>query len=80
MFLRKDHPKFMKKRQIANSNNKFRKHEKNQIKQTLYDIVDKNSRARDIRKSRFNKDIINREMDMVATNVILYTLTVSNLK
>ena len=28
MFLRKDHPKFMKKRQIVNSNNKFRKHQK----------------------------------------------------
>ena len=74
MFLRKDNSNFMKKRQVVNSNKKFRKHEKNQIKQTRYDIVDKNSRARDVRKSRFNKDIINREMDMVTTNLILYTL------
>lgn len=74
MFLRKDHPKFMKKRQTSNANKMIRKHEKNQIKQTRYDIVDKNSRALDVVKSRFNKEIINREMDMVATNVILYTL------
>lgn len=74
MFLRKDNSNFMKKRQVVNSNKKFRKHEKNQIKQTRYDIVDKNSRAFDVKKSRFNKDIINHEIDMVATNVILYTL------
>ena len=80
MFLRKDHPKFMKKRQIANSNKKGRKHEKHITKDLIFDVVDKRTRAFDVKKSRFNKDIINHEMDMVATNLILYTLTVSNLK
>lgn len=76
MFLRKDHPKFMKKRQTANPNKMIRKHEKN-IKEIRYDIVDKKSRALDVLKSRFNKEITNHEMAMVATNVILYTLCLS---
>jgi len=80
MFLRKDHPKFMKKRQITNSNNKFRKHQKHITKEPVFDIVDKRTRAFDVKKSRFNKAIVNHEIDMVATNVVLYTLTISNLK
>jgi predicted polyphosphate/ATP-dependent NAD kinase len=80
MFLRKDHPKFMKKRQIANSNNKFRKHQKHITKEPVYDIVDKRTRSFDVKKSRFNKVIINHEMDMLATNVLLYTLTITNRK
>ena len=57
MFLRKDHPKFMKKRQIANSNKKGRKHEKHITKELIFDVVDKRARAFDVKKSRFNKSI-----------------------
>tara|TARA_A100001015_G_C15012734_1_gene723980 strand:+ start:1638 stop:1847 length:210 start_codon:yes stop_codon:yes gene_type:complete len=67
----------MKKRQITNSNNKFRKHQKHITKKPIFDVVDKRIRAFDVKKSRFNKDIINHEMDMVATNVVLYTLCIS---
>lgn len=45
MFLRKDQPKFMKKRHIANSNNKFRKHQKHITKEPIFDILDKRTRG-----------------------------------
>ena len=75
-FIRKDHPKFMKKRQITIINT-FRKHEKRVPKENKYNLYDKHSRELNIIKSRFNKTIINHEIDMVPTNVILYTMCLS---
>ena len=74
MFLRKDHPKFMKKRQIANSNNKFRKHQKHITKEPIFDVVDKRTRAFDVKKSRLEKYIPDEPKDCNLTDEELNNL------